>query len=133
MDGLAELIKRAGDAVVLLRDAANCLGAKIDIDESGIERLDAAATDLEAAIDGRCKPTGGTMSAEVIHLAFTSPLVEADAMAFIACRACRNKTYTLTEDKVGDFPLMRCAACGCHIGRMGWAEKGQDFQKSESE
>ena len=67
------------------------------------------------------------MSAEVIHLAFTSPLVEPDTMAFIACKACRNKTYTLTEDRVGGFPLMRCAACGCHIGRVGWAEKDGRF------
>lgn len=57
----------------------------------------------------------------VIHLKFKSPHVRDDAMAFIACRTCRNKTFTLTEDRVGDFPLMRCAACGHHIGRMGWA------------
>jgi hypothetical protein len=56
----------------------------------------------------------------VIHLAFRSPHTEDDTMAFVACKACKNKTYTLTDDR-GDFPLMRCAACGAHIGRMGWA------------
>lgn len=62
------------------------------------------------------------MTDNIIHLAFRSPHVEEDVMAFVACKACRNKTYTLTEDKAGDYPLMRCAACGAHIGRMGWAE-----------
>jgi hypothetical protein len=56
----------------------------------------------------------------VVFLEFRSPHVEGDTMAFVACRACRNKTYTLVEDKPDTFPLMRCAACGCHIGRMGW-------------
>lgn len=58
---------------------------------------------------------------KVIHLEFRSPHVEDDMMAFLACRHCRNKTYTLTIDRPGDFPLMRCAACGKHMGRMGWA------------
>jgi len=59
--------------------------------------------------------------ADVIHLAFRSPHAEPDTMAFIACKNCRNKTYTLIEDRVDDFPLLRCAACGQHMGRMGWA------------
>jgi hypothetical protein len=57
----------------------------------------------------------------VIHLAFKSPHVVEDVMAFVSCRVCRNKTFTLTEDKLDNFPLMRCAACGQHMGRMGWA------------
>ena len=61
------------------------------------------------------------MTGEVIHLAFKSPHVADDTMAFLACRSCSNKTYTLTEDRPGDFPLMRCAACQQHMGRMGWA------------
>lgn len=60
------------------------------------------------------------MDDNVIHLEFKSPHVESDVMAFIGCRTCKNKTYTLIDDRVGDFPLMRCAACGQHIGRMGW-------------
>lgn len=58
---------------------------------------------------------------KVIYLEFRSPHTTDDTMSFIACRACDNKTYTLVEDRPGDFPLMRCAACGAHIGRMGWS------------
>jgi hypothetical protein len=60
------------------------------------------------------------MSDNVIHLAFKSPHCEPDTMAFLSCKACKNKTYTLVEDRLYDFPLMRCAACGQHMGRMGW-------------
>lgn len=62
-----------------------------------------------------------TMADNVIHLAFKSPHVTSDTMAFISCKLCRNKTYTLIEDRPGDFPLMKCAACDQHMGRMGWA------------
>ena len=58
---------------------------------------------------------------KVIHLAFKSPHVDEDIMAFSACSLCRNKTFTLTHDRSKGFPLMRCAACGQHIGRMGWS------------
>lgn len=61
------------------------------------------------------------MTGEVIHLQFKSPHVVEDLMAFLACVACKNKTYTFTFDRPGEFPLMRCACCGAHIGRMGWA------------
>ena len=61
------------------------------------------------------------MTNNVVHLSFKSPHVEDDMCAFIGCRACRNKTFTLQEDRVGYFPLMKCACCGQHIGRMGWA------------
>lgn len=61
------------------------------------------------------------MSDNVIRLEFRSPTVEDDTMAFIACRHCQNKSYTLTDDRPGTFPLLRCCACGAHIGRMGWA------------
>ena len=60
------------------------------------------------------------MSDNVIFLEFRSPHVEDDSMSFLACKVCRNKTYTLTIDKPEYFPLMRCAACGAHMGRMGW-------------
>lgn len=61
------------------------------------------------------------MTENVIHLAFKSPHVVDDQRAMIACKECRNKTFLLVEDRVGDFPLMQCAACNQHIGRMGWA------------
>jgi len=57
----------------------------------------------------------------VIFLAHKTEEAVPDTMAFFACKHCRNKTYTLTEDRVGDFPLVRCAACGNHMGRIGWA------------
>lgn len=60
------------------------------------------------------------MSDNVIHLAFKSPHVTDDTMAFLACKLCRNKTYTLIIDKPDYFPLMKCAACDQHMGRMGW-------------
>jgi surface antigen len=56
----------------------------------------------------------------VVFLKFRGSEVQDDMMTFIACRHCRNKTYTLVVDG-HDYPLMRCAACGNHIGRMGWA------------
>lgn len=68
----------------------------------------------------------------LIHLKFRSPHVVDDTMAFLACGACKNKTYTLTFDRVEGFPLMRCAACGCHIGRMGWAHD-DDPAKTDGE
>jgi len=61
------------------------------------------------------------MSDNVVHLKFRSPHVQEDTMSFLACRVCRNKTFTLVEDKCEEFPLMRCAACGQHMGRMGWS------------
>lgn len=61
------------------------------------------------------------MSEKVVFLSFKSPAVEEDTMAFLSCKICKNKTYTLTEDKPGTFPLLRCAACGSHAGRIGWA------------
>ena len=63
------------------------------------------------------------MSDNVIFLAESNPSATApDTMTFIACASCRNKTYTLTGDVPGELPLLRCAACQRHIGRMGWGE-----------
>lgn len=59
---------------------------------------------------------------KVVFLAFANPKTTiSDSRDFIACLHCRNKTYTLIEDRAGTFPLLTCAACGAHIGRMGWA------------
>jgi hypothetical protein len=62
------------------------------------------------------------MADTVVFLKFKSPHTEDDTMAFLSCVVCKNKTYTLTVDKVPGFPLMRCAARGQHMGRMGWAD-----------
>lgn len=61
------------------------------------------------------------MTGNVVHLKFRSPHVKDDMMSFIACKHCKNKTYVLRCDDPDNFPLMQCAACGSHIGRMGWA------------
>ena len=62
------------------------------------------------------------MTENVVFLKFSNPeKMEPDTMAFHACSNCRNKTFTLTDDKPGEFPLLRCAACGQHMGRMGFA------------
>lgn len=61
------------------------------------------------------------MTGEVIHLKFKSPHVTEEGVCFHSCSNCRNKTFTLTEDKPQEFPMLRCAACGQHMGRMGWA------------
>lgn len=61
---------------------------------------------------------------KVVHLKFKSQHAIEDTMAFHACSVCRNKTFTLTEDRVGCFPLLRCAACGQHMGRVGFAPDG---------
>ena len=60
-------------------------------------------------------------SSNVVFLKFRSPHMEDGEMAMLACKICRNKTYTLTFDQIDTFPLMRCAACGNHAGRMGWS------------
>lgn len=72
------------------------------------------------------------MTDNVVHLKFRSPHMVDDAMCFIACKACRNKTYTLVEDKPDYFPLMRCAACGQHMGRMGWYRDDEPSVEGEA-
>lgn len=68
------------------------------------------------------------MADNVIHLKFRSPHVEDDTMSFLACRNCKNKTFTFVVDRPDDFPLMRCADCMNHMGRMGWVhdDDGED-------
>ena len=60
------------------------------------------------------------MTGEVVFLKFRSAQIEDDALSFLSCKPCRNKTFTLAYDG-GEYPLMRCACCGHHIGRVGWA------------
>ena len=61
------------------------------------------------------------MADNVILLKFKSPHVEEDQRAMFSCRGCHNKTYRMVLDQPAGFPMMECAACGQHIGRMGWA------------
>lgn len=57
----------------------------------------------------------------VIFLAFSNPDLVEDDYSMLACKHCRNKTFTMSYDKHSGFPLMKCAACQQHMGRMGWA------------
>lgn len=57
----------------------------------------------------------------IVKLNFKGSSVQEEYVSFHACAVCKNKTYTLTCDGQ-DYPLMKCAACGNHIGRMGWVE-----------
>jgi hypothetical protein len=57
----------------------------------------------------------------LVYLAFKSESVEPDSLWLSACAVCRNKTFTLLHDSEKKFPVLRCAACGQHLGRMGWA------------
>lgn len=57
---------------------------------------------------------------ELIELKFISPHLQEDQRALLSCKNCMNKTFRLVMDKPVCFPLMECAGCGEHIGRMGW-------------
>jgi hypothetical protein len=63
------------------------------------------------------------MTEKVVYLAYTNRETVAEGIDFISCGHCRNKTYTMTHDSKDGFPLVKCAACGCHIGRIGWANE----------
>lgn len=60
---------------------------------------------------------------DVVYLAFKNEKLELDGRDFLACKPCRNKTFTVIYEGAESFPLMQCAACGCHIGRLGWANE----------
>jgi hypothetical protein len=61
------------------------------------------------------------MSATIIELHPKPPSADySDGLTFLACKSCRNKTYVLMYDASSAFPLMKCAACGQAMGRMGW-------------
>jgi hypothetical protein len=75
------------------------------------------------------------VSDNVIKLEFKSPHMQEDFAAFLSChrKTCRNKTYTFTFDQPdGGFPLVRCAACGNHAGRMGWYYDDDPAQQDTS-
>ena len=57
----------------------------------------------------------------VVFLAFSNPDLEPDDTTMMACKHCRNKTFALAYDKHSGFPMMKCTACGQHMGRVGWA------------
>lgn len=58
----------------------------------------------------------------VIHLAFNNAAMNDDFGAMLGCSICKNKTWTFVCDRPdGGFPICKCAACGQHAGRIGWA------------
>jgi len=61
------------------------------------------------------------MTERVVYLAYRNPNAEPEARDMTACSHCRNKTFLIVHDKPEGFPMIQCAACGAHIGRMGWA------------
>lgn len=63
------------------------------------------------------------MTDNVVFLAFSSDKTEPDTLCLSACTFCRNKTFSILHDREQGFPMLRCAACGSHIGRIGWAHE----------
>ena len=58
----------------------------------------------------------------VVHLAFRNPeKTDEEGINFLVCKHCRNKTYTMTFEGASEYPLVKCAACGAHIGCVGWS------------
>jgi hypothetical protein len=63
------------------------------------------------------------MNEKVVFLAFSNERVEPEGRDFLACKYCRNKTFTAIFEGAETFPLMQCAACGSHMGHFGWAHE----------
>lgn len=62
---------------------------------------------------------------KVVFLAYSNATVRPDSIVLGSCATCRNKTFTLLHDDEQSFPTLRCAACGQHHGRIGWASEGR--------
>jgi len=57
----------------------------------------------------------------VVHLNFKGSNVQEEFISLLSCAICKNKTFSVVYDG-GDFPIMKCSACGSHTGRIGWAD-----------
>lgn len=67
------------------------------------------------------------MSENVVFLKFKNPdATNAEWLSFIACKHCRNKTFTMMQDDEKRYPFLKCAACGHHCGSVGWVENDAD-------
>lgn len=64
------------------------------------------------------------MSEKVVFLAWSNTKVVVGGRDFLSCTPCKNKTYTIIWQGDEKFPLVQCAACGNHIGYMGWVDSG---------
>lgn len=60
-----------------------------------------------------------TRGDNVVFLNFKSPNLQDDTLAFLSCVACKNKSFVFMSDEQ-EAALVKCCACGAHIGRMGW-------------
>ena len=62
------------------------------------------------------------MSGNVVYLKFHNKNTSYEEQTFVTCAFCKNKTFTAMIDTSSDYALMKCAACGAHMGRIGWAD-----------
>jgi len=59
---------------------------------------------------------------KVVFLAYTNPKkLDHDARDLLACKACRNKAWSMVFQGEAAFPLLQCTACGQHAGYWGFA------------
>ncbi len=63
---------------------------------------------------------------KVIFLAYSNPDMDDGTLTLRSCSTCKNKTFLVVHDKASGFPALRCAACGLHLGRIGWAPEDAD-------
>jgi len=60
----------------------------------------------------------------VVHLNFKGSNTVEEHISFTCCLNCKNKTFTVTNDGA-EFAMLKCAACGAHIGRIGYTDEPQ--------
>ncbi len=60
------------------------------------------------------------MTDKVVFLAYRNDELKTQTRDFMSCKHCSNKTFVLIYPAQEGFPLLQCAACGNHLGRMGW-------------
>ena len=60
------------------------------------------------------------MSDNVVFAEFRSKETVGEGFEFVACQNCRNKTFVLVYEGIDKRALMKCAACGNHIGHVGF-------------
>ena len=61
------------------------------------------------------------MSDNVIFLAERNQKLDVEGIGFLACSNCNNKNLTVVYSSTGGFPRLKCGACGCDCGKIGFA------------
>lgn len=64
------------------------------------------------------------MNDKVVFLKVNNDKIQPDGKTMMACTWCRNKTFTLVHEDEG-FPMLKCAACGDNMGKIGWTDTGE--------